>query len=198
MRELALTIKISFIYLISLYTSIFFFPSFDLVLSSDDLQFDIGFCYIPFGVRVVWSWLFAWRSVLHLLPGTLAGDAVVFIIFFKLDYFLVGTFIGLSMVCLPIIFSACSRIGYELRYPILSNFAWLKIMLVGSSASLLSAFLLTILFKIDLKNTLLLAASQITGTVLIFIMLMLFFRFFHRQMSGDNPPILLNEICKDK
>ncbi len=178
MDKWLLSAQMSVLYTCLTAVSIFIFPKIHLY-SSDELElFLVVLCNLPFGMKVICSWLYGWRSVLILFPGAIFGDTAALVLFYDLSIFKLFLSITFGMIAVPTAFSVFAISGYDLRYPYVHNSAWLKIMLVGCCASFLNATFILLLCNLSYDSFGILLASQTLGMVVFFAGLMLVFKYY--------------------
>ncbi|MEY4697536.1 MAG: hypothetical protein RIT14_1964, partial [Pseudomonadota bacterium] len=143
--------------------------------------------FLPHGVRVLTAWLFGWKSILMLIPGSLSvmiwlygglGGLTV------MD--LAAAFLGVA--CAAFAFWAMARLGFDYRVSRRSVTGkapgraggWRDVLVVGGLASVMNAFGGAYLFQHDLFNASARFVGDILGLFVAMYVLMLAFSLARR------------------
>lgn len=133
--------------------------------------------FLPHGVRVLTAWLYRWRSVILLLPASLAGHVYLDGFDFALSELLASL---AGVVCAVMVFEALLRLGVDL-YPAKSKRVhWLELALVGGLASIINGIGTALFYGNDLTTASARFLGDVTGVVASLFLLVVFVRFAER------------------
>ena len=166
------TLVISHLYLASYWVATWA-PNF--TIASDNGVFaTASLFFMPHGVRVIAAWLYGWRSVLILIPGTYAAH------FLRVGSWsmswaeFIGPMFGVS--CAAFCFWLLARLGadWRLRPGFVAN--WKDVLLAGSLAAVVNAVGSNLLFGNGWPVVAGYFFGDIIGMLTLFGVLMLVFR----------------------
>ena len=149
----------------------------DPIQRAAGLTFDGGasLLFLPHGVRVLAAWVFGWRSVLFLCPGTLIVHCIVVSdhAFMLVDF--AALLIGAT--CGVIAFAGLARVGLDFRFRADYQPRWRDIMLAGAIASVINSFFTNVVLGHPVGNMAGYLVGDIAGLFVALFLLMLAFRW---------------------
>lgn len=114
--------------------------------------------FLPHGVRVLSAWLYRWRSVVLLIPASLAGHVYLDGFSFPLTELLAAT---AGVVCAVVVFETLARLGSDLYPAKGKRVHWLELVLVGGLASIVNGIGTAVFYGNDLAT----ASARFLGDV---------------------------------
>jgi hypothetical protein len=136
--------------------------------------------FLPHGVRVLSAWLYGWRSIIYLLPGSIAGVAMVY---------------GASGFEIPLIWivplvCVCGYAGIAITRSIYRSAAtsiiskselnWMQIILASALASLINTAGHSLILGVTGIEAFAFLVGDTLGTVVLLLVLMLAFRWWRQ------------------
>ena len=138
--------------------------------------------FLPHGVRVVSAWLYGWRSLIFLVPGSILSHSYLYgSAGFSVDY-LMAAFFG--VFCAAFSFWVFALFGMDLRLHKTRQVHWRDVMLAGVVASVLNSVGTTFFFGNDLATASARFFGDVTGMFASIFLLMLAFRLLRRTASS--------------
>lgn len=139
--------------------------------------------FLPHWVRVVTAWLYGWRSLLLLAPGSVLAHSYLFgSAGFSLDYVMAAFF---GVFCAAVSFWFLALCGVECRQHTTSRDTnWRDVMLAGVLASVLNSLGTKIFYGTDFATSSAYFFGDVTGMAVSMFLMMMFFRIMRRANSG--------------
>lgn len=138
--------------------------------------------FLPHGVRVLSAWLYGWRSIIYLLPGSIAGMAMVY----------GASGFEFPLVWLVPIVCVCGYAGIAItrtifRSPAISVISrselnWRQIILASALASLINTAGHSLVLGVAGMEAFAFLVGDTLGTIVLLLVLMMAFRWW-RQFS---------------
>lgn len=176
------TLLISGAYILAFGTTFsLFMPLQDAVLPSFGNYASLLF--LPHGVRVIAAWLYGWRSLAFLAPGSYLTHSYLYgSAGFSLDY-MIAVFSGVGCAALGFWFFA--RVGMDFRLHKSGNVNWRDVMLAGVGASLLNSVGTKLFFDNDVPTASARFLGDVVGMVVSMFILMMIFRILRQASKSD-------------
>lgn len=134
--------------------------------------------FLPHGVRVIAAWLYGWRSLIFLAPGSVVTHGYLYgVSGFTFDYVAAMSF---GVICAAFSFWFLAQVGMDFRIEKSRRVNWRDVMLAGVVASILNSVGTKIFFENDLQTAAARFVGDVTGMFVSFFLLMLAFRFVRR------------------
>lgn len=134
--------------------------------------------FLPHGIRVIAAWLYGWRSLILLAPGSILAHSYLYgASGFSIDY-MVAVFFG--VFCAALSFWFFALLGWDFRVDQVRRVNWREVMLAGVAASVLNAVGTKLFFGNDIATASARFIGDVAGMFVCFFLLMLIFRFARR------------------
>ncbi len=134
--------------------------------------------FLPHGIRVIAAWLYGWRSLILLAPGSILAHSYLYgASGFSMDY-MIAVFFGVFCAALSFWFFALA--GWDLRVHRARRVNWRDVMLAGVAASILNAVGTKLFFGNDMATAAARFFGDVAGMFVCFFLLMLIFRLARR------------------
>lgn len=176
-RDLLRTAYVSLSFFTLFWVSAVYLPGND----SEYHEFDYAsLVYLPHGVRVIAAWLYGWRSVMYLAPGS------YMVHFARIDeHPELWTAGGVLMpvfgiFCVAMTFEAIARFGADLRLQTGWRAPWRSVLLVGALGSFINAIGANLIVQNPVEVMLGFLIGDIIGMMVLFLTLMLLFSGLRR------------------
>lgn len=136
--------------------------------------------YLPHGVRVIAAWLYGWRSVLYLAPGSYLVN------FTRIEEHpdlwswseLLMPVVGIT--CVAMTFGVVARLGADLRLRSGWVAPWRGVLLVGALGSLINAVGSNLIVQNPVNVMLGFLIGDVAGMIMLFLILMFVFSGLRR------------------
>lgn len=151
------------------------FVTFELIMP---LQLDIlpvfpnhaSILFLPHGVRLLSAWLYRWRSVVLLTPGSFLGH-----IYLEGElHYSPSEFLGSTagLVCAVLVFELLARLGTDLYPARGKRVHWLELVLAGGLASVINGIGTAVFYGNDMTTASARFIGDLAGvTVSLFLLL---------------------------
>lgn len=134
--------------------------------------------FLPHGVRVIGAWLYGWRAILFLLPGTYLTHLTRFHHSDITLPMMIAPMTG--VVCASICFGLLAAMGADLRLRSGRIANWRDIILTGAAASVLNAAGTSYFYGNPLNSAAAYFIGDLIGMLAMFMGLMMTFRLMRR------------------
>lgn len=168
---------ISTSFVVLFWLSVMFLPGND----REYREFDYAsLAYLPHGVRVIAAWLYGWRSVFYLAPGSYVvhfsriGEHPELWTWAELLMPVVGIF------CVAMTFELVARLGADLRLKGGFVAPWRSVLLVGALGSVINAIGANLIVQNPVEVMIGFLIGDIMGMMALFLTLMLLFSGLRR------------------
>lgn len=135
--------------------------------------------FLPHGIRIIAAWLYGWRAVLYILPGTYLTHA------FRMQGVSIDLWILMApmfgVVCASLCFDLLARLGLDLRFRAEGNTNWRDIIMVGVLASMVNSVGANLFFQNDTYTALAYFVGDVLGMLLLMLCLMWGFRVYRKM-----------------
>jgi hypothetical protein len=142
--------------------------------------------FLPHGVRVIAAWLYGWRSLVLLAPGSIITHAYLFgTAGFELDKMLA---VSAGVFSAAFSFWLLSRMGLDFRLKTSRQVNWRDVMLAGTLAAVLHVIGATHYFGLTIPSIAAYLIGDVVGMVVSIFALMLIFRFLRLRNGRPRDP----------
>jgi len=171
------TLVISLSYFFLFWVSLSALPS---VLNTVSHYEHASITYLPHGVRVIAAWLYGWKSILYLAPGSYAAhlswSGKSFNDLSAIDV----TSPIFGIICVALTFELVARLGPELRMSSGQLPSWRAVLLVGAAGSIINALGFNLIVQNPIEMISAYFVGDVSGMILLFLTLMMMFRGLRR------------------
>ncbi len=138
--------------------------------------------FLPHGVRVLSAWLYRWRSVVLLMPGSFLGHAYLEggRMHYTFDEFLAAS---AGLVCAVLVLELLARIGTDVYPAKGKRVHWLELVLAGALASIINGIGTGVFYGNDAMTISARFLGDVTGVTVSLFLLVLLIRLLERRRA---------------
>lgn len=144
---------------------------------------DFGYAsliYLPHGVRVMAAWLYGWRSIIYVAPGSYIVHLTR--VSEHPEMWTVGEALSpiFGIICVATTFEIFARLGTDLRLSPGFRAPWRSVLQVGALASLINAIGTNLIVQNPADVMIGYLVGDVLGMILLFLMAMFLFSGLRR------------------
>lgn len=137
--------------------------------------------FLPHGVRILSAWLYRWRSVVLLVPGSFLGHVYLDGEFHYTPSEILASTAGL--ICAVLVFEMLARLGTDIYPARGKRVHWLELVLAGGLASIVNGIGTAVFYGNDLATASARFVGDLAGVTVALFVLVVAIRMAERRKA---------------